>query len=163
MREIVVALGIMLCLASGNALAQRHELSAFGTWNSLSGGGGTRDHDWNVSYVQLNYGYYFGPQLAGTVSWQRLSKAGDKNYDILDVGAKYYFGTFKQGQFAPFVEGGLGLADFNGNDLAWRVGLGGSYFLTDSTSIDPTFTYFSVASGDRLNGHIIGLRLTTRF
>jgi hypothetical protein len=163
MRKIVLALGIMLALTAGQAAAQRHEVSAFGTWNSLSGSGGTRDHDWDMSYVNLGYGYFFGPQLAATVNWQRLAKVGDKNYDILDVGAKYYFGAFKQGQLAAFIEGGLGLADFNGNDLAWRIGFGASYFLTDSTSIDPSFTYLQVASGDKLNGHIIGLRLTTRF
>jgi outer membrane protein with beta-barrel domain len=163
MRTSVLALGLVLALVAGAAQAQRHEVSAFGTWNSLSGSGGTRNHDWDMNYFQLNYGYYFGPQLVGTLGWQRLTKLGDLNFQIIDAGVKYYFGTFKQGQFAPFVEAGVGLADFNGTDPAWRVGLGGSYFVTDSTSVDPTFTYFSVASGDRLNGHIIGLRITTRF
>ena len=163
MRKIGIVLGLILCLAAGQALAQRNELSAFGTWSSLSGSGGTRDHDWNMSFFQINYGYYFGPQLVGTLGWQRFAKVGDKKYRIADAGAKLYFGSFQKGQFAPFIEGGIGLADFNGHDLAWRVGLGGSYFLTESTSVDPTFTYFSVASGDRLNGHIIGLRLTARF
>ena len=163
MRKIALALGIILCLSAGQALAQRHELSGFGTWNSLSGSGGTRNHDWDVTYLQLNYGYYFGPQLVGTLGYQRLGKVNDKNYDIFDVGAKYYFGTFRAGNFLPFVEGGLGLYDFNGKDLGWRVGVGGSYMVTESTSIDPTFTYLSTLSGDKLNGHILGLRFTTRF
>ncbi len=163
MRKVALALGLVLGLAFGPAQAQRNELSVFGTWNSLSGSGGTRDHDWNMNFFQINYGYYFGPQVVGTLGWQRLAKLGDRNFDIVDAGVKYYFGSFRQGQFAPFVEGGIGLANFNGHDPAWRIGLGGSYFVTDSTSVDPTFTYFSVASGDRLNGHIIGLRITTRF
>lgn len=163
MRKIALALGIILCVATGQALAQRHEVSGFGTWNSLSGNGGTRDHDWDMSYLQLNYGYFFSQNLVGTLGYQKLSKMGDKNYDIADVGAKYYFGTFKQGNFLPFVEAGLGLYDFNGTDLGWRAGFGGSWMITDSTSVDPTFTYLSTASGDKLNGHIIGLRISVRF
>jgi len=163
MRKIALALGTVLLLAAGQSFAQRHEISGFGTWNSLSGNGGTRDHDWDMTYVQANYGYFFSQNLAGTLGYQKLSKMGDKNYDIVDVGAKYYFGAFKQGSFVPFVEGALGLYDFNGNDLGFRVGLGGSYMVTDSTSIDPTFTYLSTLSGDKLNGHIIGLRIATRF
>jgi len=44
MRKIALALGIVLLLAAGQSFAQRHEISGFGTWNSLSGNGGTRDH-----------------------------------------------------------------------------------------------------------------------
>jgi hypothetical protein len=163
MRKIALALGIVLLLAAGQSFAQRNEISGFGTWNSLSGSGGTRDHDWDMNYLQLSYGYYFSQNLVGTLGWQRLSKMGDKNFDIADVGAKYYFGTFKQGAFLPFVEGGIGLYDFNGTDLGWRVGVGGSWMITESTSIDPTFNYLSTASGDKLNGHILGLRITVRF
>jgi hypothetical protein len=35
--------------------------------------------------------------------------------------------------------------------------------VTDSTSVDPYFSYLSTLSGDKLRGHIIGLRLATRF
>ena len=163
MRKVALALGIVLLLAAGQSFAQRNEISGFGTWNSLSGSGGTRDHDWDMSYLQLSYGYYLNQNLAGTVSYQKLSKMGDKNYDILDVGVKYYFGTFKQGAFLPFVEGALGLYDFNGNDPGVRAGIGGSWMITESTSVDPTFTYLRTLSGDKLNGHIFGLRLTVRF
>ena len=166
MRKIALSLGIVLALAAGQAAAQealRHELSAFGTWNSLSGSGGTRDHDWDVSYVQLNYGHYLTSQLAGIIGYSRLNKMGDKNYDILDVGAKFKFGDFRQGNFVPYVEAALGLFDFNGSDLGFRVGIGASYMVTDATSIDPYFSYLSTVTGDKLNGHIIGLRLATRF
>ena len=163
MRKIALILVLALFAGQTLAQAQRNEVSGFGTWNSLSGSGGTRNHDWDMNYLQLNYGYYFNQNFVGTLGWQRLSKMGDKNYDILDVGVKYYFGTMRQGAFLPFVEAGLGLYDFNGNDLGYRVGIGGSWMVTDQTSIDPTFNYLSTASGDKLNGHIIGLRITTRF
>ena len=165
MKKVLFALGIVLAIGAGPASAQalRHELSAFGTWNSLSGDGGTRNHDWDVRYLQLNYGYYFSEQLAGIVGYSSLSKMGDKNYDIVEVGAKFKIGEFRQGNFVPYAEGALGLFDFNGNDLGFRVGIGASYMVTDTTSVDPYFSYLSTISGDKLNGHIIGLRLATRF
>ena len=164
MRRIILALGILLALGSSHALAQhRHELSAFGNWANLSGGGGTRDHDWDYSFFNVNYGYHFGPQLVGTAGYQRLNNVGDKNYDILEGGAKFYFGEFRQGNFLPFIDGAISLADFNGNDLGWRVGVGGSYMVSDRTSIDPYFTYMRLATGDNLRGHLFGVRFTTRF
>jgi hypothetical protein len=50
MRKIALTLGIVLALAASQAMAQalRNEISAFGTWNSLSGNSGTRDHDWDM-------------------------------------------------------------------------------------------------------------------
>lgn len=163
MKKIILALGILLALAAGSASAQRHELSAFGNWANLNGGGGTRNHDWDYSFLNLNYGYYFGPQFVGTLGYQRLNNVGDKNYDILEGGAKYYFGTFRQGNFLPFVDGALSLSDFNGNDMGWRLGVGGSYMVTEQTSVDPFFTYMRLATGDNLRGHMFGLRFTTRF
>ena len=82
---------------------------------------------------------------------------------ILEVGGKFSMGNVRQGNFVPYIEGALGLFDFNGNDLGFRVGIGASYMVTDSTSVDPYFSYLSTISGDKLNGHIIGLRLATRF
>lgn len=165
MRKTAFTLGIVLALIAGAASAQalRNEVSGFGTWNSLNGSGGTRDHDWDMNYVQLNYGRYFNENMVVTLGYSKLSKMGDKNFDIVDVGAKYYFGTFRQGAFLPFVEGGLGLYHFNGHDLGWRVGVGGSWMVTDQTSVDPTFSYLSTTGHDKLKGHIIGLRITTRF
>jgi len=165
MRKISLVLGILFALAAGQASAQalRNEVSGFGTWNSLSGSGGTRDHDWDMNYLQLNYGRYFSENFALTLGYSKLSKMGDKNYDILEVGAKFAFGTVRQGNFVPYVEGALGLFDFNGNDLGIRLGVGASYMVTDATSIDPHFSYLTTISGDKLNGHIIGLRIATRF
>ena len=168
-KTILLALVSILTAASGAASAQaRYEASAFGTWNSLSGSSGTRDHDWDASYLQLNLGYYIGPQLVGFLGYERMGKVRtasgeDKSFSIVDAGLKYYIGSMQKGQFAGFVEGAIGLANFNGSDLALRVGLGGSYFLTDSVSVDPSFTYLKILTGDNLNGHIIGLRLTARF
>ena len=165
MRKIALTLGILLVLAAGQASAQalRNEVSAFGTWNSLSGSSGTRDHDWDMSYLQLNYGRYLSENLAIIGGYSKLSKMGDKNFDILEVGAKFSMGNVRQGNFVPYIEGALGLFDFNGNDLGFRVGIGASYMVTDATSVDPYFSYLSTVSGDKLNGHIIGLRLATRF
>src|SRR6185295_2261416 len=152
MRKIALVIGIALTLAAGHASAQalRNEVSVFGTWNSLSGDGGTRDHDWDVSYLQLNYGRYFSENLAVIVGYSKLSKMGDKNYDILEVGGKFSLGNVRQGAFVPYAEAALGLLDFNGNDLGIRLGVGASYMVTDSTSIDPHFSYLTTVSGDKL-------------
>ena len=165
MRKIALILGIALAIAAGQASAQalRNEVSGFGTWNSLSGNSGTRDHDWDVTYLQLNYGRYFSENIAVIAGYSKLSKMGDKNYDILEVGGKFTIGTVRQGNFVPYVEGALGLFDFNGNDLGIRLGIGASYMVTDATSVDPHFSYLTTLSGDKLNGHIIGLRIATRF
>ena len=165
MRKIALTLGILLALAAGQALAQaqRNEISAFGTWNSLSGSSGTRDHDWDMRYLQLNYGRYFTENIAVIVGYSKLSQMGGKDFDILEVGGKFSMGNVKQGSFVPYIEGALGLFDFNGNDLGLRLGIGASYMVTDSTSVDPYFSYLTTLSGDKLNGHIIGLRLATRF
>lgn len=165
MKKVLFAIGILLALLAGQASAQalRNEVSAFGTWNSLSGDSGTRNHDWDVSYLQLNYGRYFSENLAVIVGYSKLSKMGDKNYDILEVGGKFSLGNVRQGNFVPYAEAALGLFDFNGNDLGIRLGVGASYMVTDSTSIDPHFSYLTTLSGDKLKGHILGLRIATRF
>ncbi|HUQ24428.1 MAG TPA: hypothetical protein VM140_02070 [Burkholderiales bacterium] len=165
MKKVLLALGIVLTLTAGQALAQaqRNEVSVFGTWNSLSGNGGTRDHDWDMRYLQLNYARYFSENAAIIVGYSKLGKMNDKDYDILELGAKFSMGNVRQGNFVPFIEGALGLFDFNGNDIGFRVGVGASYMVTDSTSVDPYFSYLTTLSGDKLNGHIIGLRLATRF
>ena len=165
MRKISLALGIVLALLAGQASAQalRNEVSAFGTWNSLSGNSGTRDHDWDMTYLQLQYGRYFSENIAVIAGYSKLGKMGDKNFDIVELGGKFSMGNVRQGNFVPYIEGALGLFDFNGNDLGFRVGIGASYMVTDATSVDPYFSYLSTISGDKLNGHILGLRLATRF
>lgn len=165
MRKISLILGIVCLLAVGQASAQalRNEVSVFGTWNSLSGSSGTRDHDWDMRYLQLNYARYFSENIAVIIGYSKLSKMGDKDFDIVEVGGKFSMGNVRQGNFVPYIEGALGLFDFNGNDLGFRIGVGASYMVTDSTSVDPYFSYLTTVSGDKLNGHIIGLRLATRF
>ena len=165
MRKIALVLGIVLALLAGQASAQalRNELSVFGTWNSLSGSGGTRDHDWDMRYLQLNYARYFSENIAVIAGYSQLSKMGDKDFDILELGGKFSMGNVRQGNFVPYIEGALGLFDFNGNDVGFRIGIGASYMVIDSTSVDSYFSYLTTISGDKLNGHIIGLRLATRF
>ena len=165
MRKIALTLGILLALGAGQASAQalRNEVSVFGTWNSLSGSGGTRDHDWDMRYLQLNYARYFSENVAVIAGYSKLGNMNDKDYDILEVGAKFSMGNVRQGNFVPYIEGALGLFDFNGNDLGIRIGVGASYMVTDATSIDPHFSYLTTVSGDKLNGHILGLRISTRF
>lgn len=165
MRKMSLALGLVLALLAGQvfAQAQRNEVSVFGTWNSLSGNGGTRDHDWDMRYLQLNYGRYFNENVAVIVGYSKLGNMDGKDFDILELGGKFSMGNVKQGQFVPYIEGALALMDFNGNDIGLRVGIGASYMVTDSTSVDPYFSYLTTLSGDKLNGHIIGLRLATRF
>ena len=165
MRKIALVIGIVLAFAAGQAAAQalRNEVSVFGTWNSLSGSGGTRDHDWDMRYLQLNYARYFSENVAVIAGYSKLGHMNDKDYDIVELGAKLSMGNVRQGNFVPYVEGALGLFDFNGNDMGIRLGVGASYMVTDATSIDPHFSYLTTISGDKLNGHIIGLRIATRF
>lgn len=164
MKKVLFAIGIVLALAGqASAQALRNEVSAFGTWNSLSGSGGTRDHDWDMRYLQLNYARYLSENLAVIAGYSKLGNMNDKDYDILEVGAKLSLGNVRQGNFVPYVEGALGLFDFNGNDLGLRVGVGAAYMVTDATSIDPHFSYLTTLSGDKLRGHILGLRIATRF
>ena len=163
MKKVLFAVAILLAAGQASAQALRNEVSAFGTWNSLSGSGGTRSHDWDMRYLQLNYARYFDENAALIAGYSKLGKMNDKDYDILEFGAKFAFGTVRQGNFVPYVEGTLGLYDFNGNDVGLRVGIGAAYMVTDSTSVDPYFSYLTTLSGDKLNGHIIGLRLATRF
>ena len=40
---------------------------------------------------------------------------------------------------------------------------GGAYFITEATSIDPTISYVNIQSSPKTNGHIFGVRITTRF
>ncbi len=163
MKRIAVAFGLVLALVAGIAQAQRNEVSLYGAWNSLSSGG----TDLDISIFSLTYGYYFNQQFVGTISIGQVdTKAGNQSsdYSNFELGAKFYFGgPFRQGQFVPFVDGGIGLWDSrNSKDASWRIGVGGSFFVTESTSIDPTFSYINIQSSPKTNGHIIGLRFTTR-
>lgn len=165
MKKVLITLAVVLSAGASSAMAQalRNEVSAFGTWNSLSGDGGTRNHDWDMRYLNLNYARYFSENIALIAGYSKLGKMNDKDYDILEVGGKLSMGNVRQGNFVPYVEAALGLFDFNGSDLGLRVGVGASYMVTDTTSIDPHFSYLTTLSGDKLNGHILGLRLATRF
>ena len=165
MKKVLFALAVVLTIGAGSAQAQalRNEVSAFGTWNSLSGSGGTRNRDWDMRYLQLNYARWFSENVAVIAGYSKLGKMNDKDYDIIELGGKLGWGEVRQGNFLPYVEAALGLYDFNGNDVGLRVGIGASYMVTDSTSVDPYFSYLTTLSGDKLNGHIIGLRLATRF
>jgi hypothetical protein len=116
-----------------------------------------------MRYLNLNYARYFSENIALIAGYSKLGKMNDKDYDILEVGGKLSMGNARQGNFVPYVEAALGLMDFNGNDLGLRVGVGASYMVTDATSVDPHFSYLTTLSGDKLNGHIIGLRIATRF
>ena len=164
MRKVALTLGLVLGLAFGQAQAERNEVSVYGAWNSLSAGG--RELDINI--FNASYGYHFNQQLVGTIGIGQVdTKAGDQSSDYWNVefGAKYYFGgPFSRGQFVPFLDGGVGLWDSrNSKDTSWRIGVGGSFFLNETTSVDPTFSYISIQSSPKTNGHIFGLRLTTRF
>ena len=164
MRKVALALGLVLGLAFGHAQAQRHEVSVYGAWNSLAAGG----NDYDISIFSLNYGYYFSQQLVGTIGISQFDTRGGNNsndFSNVEAGVKYYFGgPFRSGQFVPFVDGGVGLWDSrNSKDTSWRLGLGGSYFVSDTTSVDPTFSYISIQSSPSTKGHIIGVRFTTRF
>ena len=163
MKKFAAILGLFLALAAGGAQAQRNELSAFGAWNSLSQGG----TDLDMTILNVNYGYYFGPQVVGTLGVTRIdTDTGNSkiDYTTLELGVKFYFATPKQGALVPFIDGGIGIWDSRSStDTSWRIGFGGAYFLNESTSIDPTISYVSVQSSPKTNGHIFGLRLTTRF
>jgi hypothetical protein len=166
-KKFTAILGLFLALAAGGAHAQRNELSAYGAWNSLSSGGQSYD----LTILNVAYGYYFNQQLVGTLGVTRIDSdngngGGSADYTSLEAGVKFYFGPPKQGNFTPFIDGGIGLWDNkarNSTDTSWRLGVGGAYFITEATSIDPTISYVNIQSSPKTNGHIFGLRLTTRF
>jgi len=165
-KKLAVILGIVLTLATGAAQAQKNELYAFGAWNSLSSGGQSYD----LTILNVNYGYYFTQQFVGTLGLTRVDSdnggAGSADYTAVEAGAKFYFGAPRQGNFTPFIDGGIGVWDNkprNSTDTSWRIGIGGAYFITETTSIDPTISYINIQSDPKTNGHIFGVRITTRF
>ena len=166
MKKLAVILGCFLALAAGAAQAQKNELSAFGAWNSLSSGGQSYD----LTILNVNYGYYFTQQFVGTIGLTRIDSdnngAGPADYTAGELGVKFYFGAPRQGNLVPFIDGGIGIWDNkprNSTDTSWRIGFGGSYFITEATSIDPTISYVNIQSDPKTNGHIFGVRITTRF
>jgi hypothetical protein len=165
-KKFAVMLGLFLSLAAGAAQAQRNELSAFGAWNSLSSGG----RDFDVTILNVNYGYYFTPQFVGTLGVTRIDTdnggGSSADFTTFEAGAKFYFAAPRQGNFTPFIDGGIGIWDnkaTNSTDTSWRIGVGGAYFITEATSIDPTISYINIQSSPKTNGHIFGVRITTRF
>jgi len=165
-KKLAVILGLFLTLGAGAAQAQKNELSAFGAWNSLSSGGSSYD----LTILNVAYGYYFTQQFVGTLGFTRFDSdnngAGPADYTAGELGAKFYFGAPRQGNFVPFVDGGIGIWDNkprNSTDTSWRIGFGGAYFITEATSIDPTISYINIQSDPKTNGHIFGVRITTRF
>jgi hypothetical protein len=182
MRKIAVALGAVAALTASQAFAQaqRNEVSAFASFQhtTTSTNTGGSDITTNNYLVNGSYGYYFSPQLVGTVGLTYnlteggAGDAGKSSTTFLEVGAKYYFGNFRRSAWVPFVTGAVGVVSFSNSDSGsggeFHAGGGVSYFLTESTSIDPSIEYlyykFSIGGTDITNkGYQALLRMTTRF
>lgn len=161
MRKLALVLGVCGALAAGEAAAQtnRHELGIFGSWAHYKNSGQTT----NVSFLDVDYGYYFTPQAVGTIGVSRFSTDGTGSTDAM-LGGKYYFGTGRRDAFVPFVDGALGTSKSAGERARrWEFGGGLSYFVTESTSFDIGIEWFRVKTSPTTSGTLIGMGFTTRF
>jgi opacity protein-like surface antigen len=169
MKYAIVAAALAASALSLPAAAQmtfQHEISGSGSYSSLERSG----TDVTVSTWLINYGYYFSPQLVGTVGLMRTDveiEGSESDSTDLDIGAKYYFSRdLRRGALVPFVDGAIGVADSGGedSDMKIRLGVGASYFINDSVSIDPSFSYVRISTEPgKTTGWLFGLRLTARF
>lgn len=169
MKPALIAVALAAAALALPAQAQqnfRHEISGSGSYSSLE----RNNVSVEVGSWVLNYGHYFSRQLVGTIGVARtdveVSGSSSDSTD-LEVGAKYYFNpNLRAGAFVPFVDGAIGIADTNSSnsDTKFRVGVGASYFINDSVSIDPSLSYVRVATDPgTTTGWLFGLRLTARF
>lgn len=161
MKKIAPLLAMAVAMTAGQAMAQtyRHELSAFGSWTHLKQSGQTS----NLSILDLDYGYYFTPQIVGTLGVSRFSTEGLGSTDVM-LGGKYYFGTVRRGSYVPYLDGGIGTTKTAGERARrWELGGGIAYFVTEATSFDVGFDFFGIKTNPSTSGTIIGIGLTTRF
>lgn len=136
-----------LALASVQASAsefepKRNEVSFYGSIDSQStnNGGGSQ----TTSSVYGSYGRYFTPQLVGTVNaflMESGSGASKTKFQDVGVGVKYYFKAGKEGDWTPFVTGGLEAASVDSggtSNSGWGATVAGgvTYWLTEVAGIN---------------------------
>jgi hypothetical protein len=161
MRKLALLLGMTIAMAAGQAMAQtyRHELSFFGNWTRLKQSGQAV----SVSILDVDYGYYFTPQMVGTLGISRFSTDGMGSTDVM-LGGKYYFGVGRRDSILPYLAGGLGTTKTAVERARrWELGGGFAYFLTESTSFDVGIDWFGIKTNPSTSGTIIGMGFTTRF
>ena len=155
MKKLAFVLGLVLSLAVGQAIAQaqHHEFSTFGQWARFKSGGTTT----SVSILNLGYGYYFTPQLVGTLGITRVSASGFGATDVV-IGGKYYFSIGRKGSLVPFVDGQIGTTKTDtSRDRRWQLGGGVSYFVSESTSFDAGLHWLRINTDPSTSGTIIGV------
>ena len=161
MRKPALLLGIAIAMTAGQAMAQayRHELSVFGNWAHFKQSGQTT----SVNILDIDYGYYFTPQMVGTLGVSRFSTEGMGSTDLM-LGGKYYFGIGRRGSFLTYVDGGIGTTKSAGDrGRRWELGGGFAYFVTEATSFDVGIDWFGIKTSPSMSGTIIGVGFTTRF
>jgi len=161
MKKSALLLGVALAMAAGPAMAQtyRHELSIFGNWTRLKQSGETI----GVSILNVDYGYYFTPQLVGTLGVSRFSTDGMGSTDAM-LGGKYYFGVGRRGSYLWYVDGGIGSTKTAGDrGQRWELGGGLAYMITESTSFNIGIDWYGIKTTPGTLGTIIGMGFTTRF
>ncbi len=181
LNQVVIA-GVLGALAVASVQAnaaefepKRNEVSFYGSVDSQSTnqGGGSQ----TVSSLFFSYGRYFMPQLVGTVNgFLMQSGSGNSKVTMQDVGVgvKYYFKVGREGDWTPFVEGGLeaastqtgGGSTYNG----WgaTVAGGATYWLTEVAGINLDARYksdsFSINSVTVTTTHTMAeVGLTVKF
>ncbi|HEX9395593.1 MAG TPA: hypothetical protein VF943_02525 [Burkholderiales bacterium] len=161
-KKLALLAGVALAMAASQVMAQgyRSELSAFGNYTRMH----QSDQSTSFSMLDVGYGYYFSPQLVGTLNITRVS-SNSFGYTDLGLGAKYYFGVGRRSSFVPFVDGNIGIQKApSQHDRRWQFGFGGAYFVTEATSFDVGMHLFQVSSTPYItNGTIFGMGFTTRF
>lgn len=183
----VLAGGVLPTAAQAQALKNEVSIATNVDASSTSCSGCTSTNT-TTSSVFGSYGYYFTPRLVGllgmgfvgSTSSSSGSPSTTTSVFILDVGAKYYFGDFKKGDFVPFVdltlEAASARSDSGGNSTTisgggLSGGGGFSYFVTEQTSFDASLNLYgrsltsNVAGSPTLNqsGVVLALGFTTRF
>ena len=161
MKKSALLLGVALAGAAGPAMAQiyRHELSIFGNWTRLKQGA----ESVNVSILNADYGYYFTPQLVGTLGVSRFSTDGMGYTDVM-LGGKYYFGVGRRGNYLWYVDGGLGTTKTAGDKgRRWELGGGLAYMITESTSFNVGLDWYGIKTIPGTQGTVVGMGFTTRF
>jgi hypothetical protein len=170
LRKLVLP-AIVAIAFSGGALAQEKnsEISVFGLVQSQTKPSGGS----SFGTIYGAYGFYVLPQLVVNVnvSWSGSSTPGGGSSSSTGLGAglKYYFSAGKKGDFVPFVGGdvmGQSMSGGGGNLTITDLYVGGSYFLSETASMDVKgqYQWMSAPSGGIKTENVgVQFGLTYRF
>lgn len=158
--------GLVSLPAAAQQASFDHEVSVFGSWDSMS-----EPVDAETTLISLRYGKYFSSQLVGTLSTTMVTTESggfESSSTTLTVGAKYYINPPQPQGLTPFVDGSIGVAstDTGGSDstdLTWELGGGVSWFFSPATSFDAALHFYQTDADIETSGTRLTFGITTRF